>query len=259
MEHLDSMPKRKIGVFDLDGTVYTGTLTFDVVKELLKSSDFEAEREKVREAESMWKERGHTESYWTYNKAILEVFEQVLPLVSPEKMEGAIQSVLSAKGMFCYAYATALIGKLKKEGRLLVAVSGSIRNIVEPFACSVGFDVIVASELEVVNGAYTGKRVSQTNKNKDRLLHDVVENSGATLEDSIGIGDTHRDISLLAAMQNPIAFNPNAALYEEAIKRGWKIVIERKNMIYELVKGADGYIVQSIHPIYEEPHQEHLH
>lgn len=247
---------KKIAVFDLDGTVYTHTLTFDVAEELLQDEKFTEDRKIVELSKTEWKRRESTESYWVYNKKVLEVFESRTPQVTPRQMSEAINSVLAKKGSYCYAYTTSLIDTLKKEGRLMIAISGSIKNIVEPFALALGFDVVVSSELEIINGAFTGKRASQTNKNKDQLLHDVVEKNSATLEDSIGVGDTHRDISMLLAVQNPIAFNPNAALYDEAVKNGWKIVVERKNMIYEMVRGTAGYVLENAHPSKEAKHQE---
>jgi phosphoserine phosphatase len=39
---------------------------------------------------------------------------------------------------------------------------------------------------------------------------------------------------MLEAVENPIAFNPNQTLYNHAKKRGWEIVVERKDVIYEL-------------------------
>ncbi len=249
---------KKIAVFDLDGTVYTHTLTFDVVEELLQDSKFSEERKSVELAKHEWRKREATESYWVYNKKVLDVFERITPQVTPQQMKIAIENVLSRKGKYCYVYTTSLIDALKKEGRLMIAISGSIKNIVEPFALALGFDIIVSSELEVIDGVFTGKRSSQTNTNKDQLLRDVVEKNNATLEDSVGAGDTHRDISMLSLLQNPIAFNPNSALYDEAVKKGWKIVIERKNMIYEMVKKADGYVLENAHPSRGEEHQEHL-
>ncbi|MCE9541866.1 HAD-IB family phosphatase [Candidatus Kaiserbacteria bacterium] len=189
---------------------------------------------------------------------MLRTFEEILPRVSADEVAAAAQRVLNAKGTAHYVYTSSLIRKLKEDGRLLIAVSGSIRDVADPFAKSLGFDVVVCSDLEIVDSAYTGKRVRQTNKNKDKLLREVVEGNDATFEDSVGVGDTHRDIPLLELTTHPIAFNPNAALFEEADKRGWKIVVERKNMIYELVKSTGGYTVESVHPNYSGPHQEQL-
>ena len=46
---------------------------------------------------------------------------------------------------------------------------------------------------------------------------------------------------MLKLVDNPIAFNPTAELYEQAVKNKWKIVIERKNMMYTLEPNDDNY------------------
>ena len=38
----------------------------------------------------------------------------------------------------------------------------------------------------------------------------------------------------LEMVENPICFNPNEKLYTEAKRQGWKVVVERKDVIYEL-------------------------
>ena len=250
---------KKFGVFDLDGTVYRGTLTFDVVEELMMLPEFAAEKKEIEDAKRIWKERGSTEAYWVYNKTLLKEFDQFAVRVSTARLAAVARHVLDTKRLFRYAYTSALIGRLKAEGRTLIAISGSITDVVDPFARAVGFDIVVSSALEIVEGKYTGKRVSWTNKNKDQIVQNVVAEHGLTLEDSIGVGDTHRDIGMLSQVEHPIAFNPNAALYDAANKRGWKIVIERKNMVFELAKKGNGYVVESAHPSHEGPHQEHLH
>ncbi len=47
------------------------------------------------------------------------------------------------------------------------------------------------------------------------------------------MGDTETDISFLKMVDNPICFNPNKNLYNYAKKKGWEIVVERKDVIYK--------------------------
>ncbi|MCE9541867.1 hypothetical protein K8R03_04925 [Candidatus Kaiserbacteria bacterium] len=54
---------KKIGVFDLDGTVYHGTMTIDVAEELLLFPEFTQQLDRVHEARKIWRQRGSTESY----------------------------------------------------------------------------------------------------------------------------------------------------------------------------------------------------
>jgi len=55
-----------------------------------------------------------------------------------------------------------------------------------------------------------------------------------TFEGSYGVGDTESDISFLKLVENPIAFNPNQNLKAAAEKEQWKIVVEKKDVIYEI-------------------------
>jgi HAD superfamily hydrolase (TIGR01490 family) len=249
----------KIAVFDIDGTVYREAMSFIVAEELLVRGDFPEESARLEEARRVSKSRQSTEAYWTYNATVLDVFKRVLRQTTPSQLDEVIGDLLKNKHDYCYAYTTQLLDKLKKEGRTLVAISGSIANIVEPFSRSLGFDYVVASALEVVDGKFTGERATETKLGKDQILRDLVAEHGLSLEDSIGIGDTHRDIPILSATEHAIAFNPNAALYDEAKKQGWDIVLERKNMIFELTPQDGGYVLANARPIFDDNNQEILH
>lgn len=249
---------KKIAVFDIDGTVYREAMSFIVAEALLARYDFKAEQKMLDEARHIYKSRGSTEAYWVYNKTILDVFKRTLLHTTPAQLDAVINALLSEKSSYCYAYTTQLIQQLKADGYVLVAISGSIANIVEPFARSIGFDYVVASGLEVVNGAFTGERTSETKHGKEQILRDLVAEHGLSLAGSIGVGDTHRDISFMRVTERAIAFNPNAALYEEAQKQGWDVVIERKNMVYEMTPQDGGYVVRQAHPLFADSHQEHL-
>jgi phosphoserine phosphatase len=39
---------------------------------------------------------------------------------------------------------------------------------------------------------------------------------------------------MLEIVETPIAFNPNRLLYRHAKKHEWKVVVERKDVIYEV-------------------------
>ncbi len=62
-------------------------------------------------------------------------------------------------------------------------------------------------------------------------------------EGSIAVGDSENDIKMLEMAERPIAFNPTIGLYAEARSRKWEIVVERKNVIYRLEPGTDGYVL----------------
>jgi phosphoserine phosphatase len=70
--------------------------------------------------------------------------------------------------------------------------------------------------------------------NKANILKRAVEKEGLTLKGSVGVGDTESDISFLELVEKPICFNPNKRLYTYAKRNDWKVVVERKDVIYEL-------------------------
>jgi phosphoserine phosphatase len=70
--------------------------------------------------------------------------------------------------------------------------------------------------------------------NKANIVARVIEDPNLTRSDSIGVGDTEGDISLLEAVEKPICFNPNKKLLDHAKRMGWPVVVERKDVIYHL-------------------------
>jgi phosphoserine phosphatase len=72
-------------------------------------------------------------------------------------------------------------------------------------------------------------------ENKATIVNRVFErHPDLTRDGAVAVGDTDGDIPLLESVTHPICFNPNQALYTEAKRRGWEIVIERKDVIYHL-------------------------
>jgi len=53
-------------------------------------------------------------------------------------------------------------------------------------------------------------------------------------KNSVAVGDTDGDISLLENVAKPICFNPKQVLYTYAKRMNWPVVVERKDMIYHL-------------------------
>ena len=70
--------------------------------------------------------------------------------------------------------------------------------------------------------------------NKANIVRRAVHKENLTLKESVGVGDTEDDIPFLEMVETPICFNPNKKLHKHAVRMGWKIVVERKDMIYEI-------------------------
>jgi HAD superfamily phosphoserine phosphatase-like hydrolase len=135
-----------------------------------------------------------------------------------------------------YLYARELIAELKKKDYYLLAISNSPKGILDIFCDVLGFDKVYGRYYEVgQDKKYTGKIIDEHMiANKANLLKRAVKNNNLTLKGSVGVGDTESDISFLRLVEHPICFNPNANLFKHAKRRHWKVVVERKDVIYKL-------------------------
>jgi phosphoserine phosphatase len=137
--------------------------------------------------------------------------------------------------------------QLRKKNFLLVAISGSPDYMVHAFAKATGFDAAFGRTLEVREGTYTG-RVMKDNKpvgifahqHKVDILKKFIADRSLTvdLRECIAVGDSEGDIELLEAVGHPIAFNPSSFLATIAKRRGWRIIVERKDMVYDIKNAA---------------------
>jgi HAD superfamily phosphoserine phosphatase-like hydrolase len=135
-----------------------------------------------------------------------------------------------------YRYTRDLVKNLKKRGYYLLAISQSPMELVQRFAKKLGFDKMYGRVYEVSPRKIFTGRINYLNLivDKAKVLRRVIEKENLTLRGSVGVGDTEGDISFLNLVDKPICFNPNQKLYKHARKKGWNVIVERKDMIYSL-------------------------
>lgn len=232
---------RPFAVFDIDGTVIRWQLYHAIVDELVKQDSISPTvHEVIQQARMTWKKRSDKESFLEYEHVLIEQYLSVLPHITVAQFEAVVETVFQTYKDQVYIYTRNLLRKLKSEGYLLFAISGSQQQIVTKLGRYYGFDAVIGSEYEVINGHFTGNATLPALIGKGTLLKQLVQTSGAKWEGSIGVGDTPGDISMLELVEHPIAFNPSQELFALAQKKGWNIVVERKNMVYELRRDENG-------------------
>lgn len=225
---------RRFAVFDIDGTLIRWQLYHAVADKLvqlgyIKPSVFE----EIREARMTWKRREHSESFREYELQLVALYTNVLLQLTVGQFKEAAQLVFEEHKDQVYTYTRGLIKELKAKDYLIFAISGSQEEIVKKIAAYYEFDDFVGRVDEVVSGRFSGKSTTPI-FNKDAALAKLIEKHSAVSDESYGVGDSHSDAKMLELVDIPIAFNPERKLFEHASKYGWRIVIERKNMVYEL-------------------------
>lgn len=231
----------KFAVFDIDGTLIRWQLFHAITHGLGKHGYIPAStHEAIRTARMNWKTRGG--NFKSYEKVLVHAYLSAITEVRPDDYRAIVDEVFEEYKDQTYIYTRDLVASLKKQGYLLFSISGSQTDIVKKLADYYGFDDVVAAELEEVDGRFTGKDFSPIH-DKQAALETLVKRHDATYAGSIAVGDSEGDIPMLSMVERAIAFNPSRELFTVAAKEGWQIVVERKNMVYQLDNHDGTYVL----------------
>lgn len=234
---------KSFAAFDIDGTVIRWQLYHALNDALVKQGAIDVKAfTKVRDARMDWKRRSGDEAFREYENAMIEVFDTYLPKLTLGAVQQAVKKVIDEYKDQVHTYTRDLITELKQNDYLLFAVSGSPDFIVEPLAQYYGFDDVVSTHYPVQDGIFTGDKDLSLGR-KPELLQGLIEQHSAVQKGSMAVGDTGGDGGMLEMVEQPIAFNPDKKLFQQAKQQGWKIVVERKNMVYEMEQVDGKYIL----------------
>lgn len=226
--------KNKIAVFDIDGTIFRSSLLIEFMEALVLEKVIPKRTEKSWEKEyTAWLERRGT--YQDYLDQVVWASRHYIKGVSQFKVWEIAKKVVAFHKSRVYRFTRDLVKELKST-HYLVAISGSPFDMVSPFCKEFGFDKAYGRIFEVDGkSCFTGKILYEDLiRDKKSILERTLVKEGFALKGSVGVGDTETDIPFLKMVDRPIAFNPNGKLYREARRRRWEIVVERKDVIYEM-------------------------
>ena len=231
--------KNKVAVFDIDGTIFRKNLHFELINELAWMKIFPTEvRNTLTEIYTNWLE--HEGTYEDYRKALVELYAKHIQGCTQTDVLEASRIVVPFHAKRTYIFAEKLIKKFRAEGYHLIAVSGSPMEVVEEYNSRyLKFDYVCGS-VYALDGEnrYTGIAQFEPSRNKGSVVEKYMREHQLTFADSYGVGDTESDISFLKLVEHPIAFNPNQNLKSVAQKEKWMVVVEKKDVIYEIAENC---------------------
>jgi HAD superfamily hydrolase (TIGR01490 family) len=124
-----------------------------------------------------------------------------------------------------YDEAVDLIEEHHTAGRDVVIVSSSGAEVVEPIGKMLGADRVIATEMVVEDGRYTGEiGFYAYGDNKATAMRELAERDGYDLTGSYAYSDSATDQPMLEAVGHPYAVNPDKVLRRVAAERGWPVL-----------------------------------
>jgi HAD superfamily hydrolase (TIGR01490 family) len=225
---------KKFAAFDIDGTLIRWQLYHALIDGLVKRgyidpSDFPS----VKESRMAWKNRGHIEAFKAYERELVAFYETNIKHLQANHFSQVVDDVFKEYKDQVYIYTRDLLKDLKSKDYLLFAISGSQIEIVQKIADYYGFDDYSGTSYLQEGGKFSGEVIFNAG-DKDKVLKGLMKKHNASITGSMALGDSAGDIKMMDLVENPIAFNPEKKLFDYAQGKNWKVVLERKNMVYEL-------------------------
>ena len=167
-----------------------------------------------------------------------------LGLLSEEKMIGALLGIYRGRALAEFEAGaeefyqdvlrpnlspklTEIAAEHKRQGRMLVLISGSIRYMLQPAAADLGFDRLICTDLEQgPDGLLTGRSDGGlcVGPAKREAALSLAQNHGVALAESYAYGDHYDDFELLSLVGHPYAVEPDQKLAKAAARNGWPVL-----------------------------------
>lgn len=227
---------RRVAIFDVDGTIFRSSLLIQVVNRLIEKGIFPPEARTVYEREHVrWLDREG--DYQKYIDAVVQAFLRHIKGVHYGVLADIAEEVVEEQWKHTYRYTRDFIKNLKKRGYFMLAISHSPKTILDKFCPRIGFDKAYGMIYEIgPQECFTGKVTDEhLILNKANIVKRAVEKENLTLAHSVGVGDTESDIPFLEMVAKPVCFNPNSRLYRYAKLKKWNVVVERKDVVYDIL------------------------
>src|SRR3990167_6299822 len=188
--------KKRVAIFDIDGTIFRSSLLVEVTEAMIAAGLFPKGAARVYAASyARWLDRKG--SYEDYLAAVIKSFERHIRGVHYRDFLKISRRVVSFHKNRVYRYTRDLVKLLKKQGYYMLAISKSPKGIVEEFAKELGFEKVYGILYETdARGRYTGRLTHfELISDKAKILRRAAGKEGLTLKGSVGVGDTESDVA----------------------------------------------------------------
>jgi len=240
-KEVDALPNGpEIGAFfDFDGTVIYGYSATTYLREQIKRGDV-SPRQLVELIKTMTQFGLGNMGF----SAMMTIASQYLRGISEEDyLEFAEKLYSKHIAKLIYPESRALIEAHIRKGHTVALISAATPYQIMPAARDLGIENVKCSNLEIVNGKFTGAVVKPTcyGMGKVDAAEQLAEKYDVDISKSYFYSDSDEDIQLLEFVGNPRPLNPNKRLRRIARGRGWPVQDFKsrgKASVFDYVKTA---------------------
>lgn len=222
-KEVDALPDGpQVGAFfDFDGTVIYGYSATTYLREQIKRGDV-SPRQLLELTKTMTQFGMGNMGF----SAMMTIASQYLRGISEEDyLEFAEKLYTKNIAKLIYPETRALIEAHLKKGHTVAIVTAATPYQVMPAARDLGIEHVKCSNLEIVDGKFTGSVVKPTcyGMGKVDAAEQLAEQCDVDISQSYFYSDSDEDIQLLEFVGNPRPLNPNKRLRRIASGRGWPV------------------------------------
>ncbi|MBF0152230.1 MAG: HAD family hydrolase [Magnetococcales bacterium] len=118
------------------------------------------------------------------------------------------------------------IQRHKNAGDTVVIITATNQFVTTPIATLLGVPHLLATELEMRDGTFTGcsSGIPCFQQGKVLRLRQWLSDHPHSLHDAWFYSDSRNDLPLLEAVAHPVAVDPDPVLHQHALSKGWEIV-----------------------------------
>jgi HAD superfamily hydrolase (TIGR01490 family) len=216
--------KRKLVIFDLDNTILNGDSDYSWINFLINENYVDKHEYKKRNQYFYDQYYEGNLDYDEWAEFALSTMKGKTPFDLEELLSKFLSTVIEP---MINIYALRLLHNHHHDNDIMLLASATNSVLVEPIARRLGFENIVATEVEIIDGVYTGKVYGRPALGQGKLTKVeewASQNNIKDFKDAIFYSDSINDLPLLSKVGVPIAVNPDDQLRNLSIKNNWEVI-----------------------------------
>ena len=216
--------KRKLVIFDLDNTILNGDSDYSWINFLINENYVDKHEYEKRNQYFYDQYYEGNLDYDEWAEFALSTMKGKTPFDLEEPLSKFLSTVIEP---MINIYALRLLHNHHHDNDIMLLASATNSVLVEPIARRLGFENIVATEVEIIVGVYTGKVYGRPALGQGKLTKVeewAAQNNIKDFKDAIFYSDSINDLPLLSEVGVPIAVNPDDQLRNLSIKNNWEVI-----------------------------------